>query len=73
MARGGCGCITGMGHALVQSLLAPGGIVSVIRCSVGARSECRVSRALAVPFLGNPDLVRLAVWISTTTALSSLY
>ena len=38
------GASLAMGHALVQSLLAPGAIVSVIRCSVGAPSECRVSR-----------------------------
>ena len=34
-----------MGYALVQSLLAPGAIVSVIRCSIGAPSMCRVSSA----------------------------
>ena len=39
------GASLAMGHALVQSLLAPGAIVSVIRCSVGAPSECRVSSA----------------------------
>ena len=39
------GVYLAMGYVLVQSLLASGAIVSVIRCSVGAPSECRVSSA----------------------------
>ena len=39
------GASLAMGQALVQPLLAPGAIVTVIRCSVGGPSECRVSSA----------------------------
>ena len=48
MARGSCGSITGNEVGLgtvATTVLAPGAIVSVIRCSVGAPSECRVSSA----------------------------
>ena len=46
MARGGCGCITGNGVSLgtaATSSWRP--IVTVIRCSVGAPSECRDASA----------------------------
>ena len=39
------GASLAMGHALVQSLLAPGAIVSVIQCSVGAPSRVVARRS----------------------------
>ena len=39
------GASLAMGPALVQPLLAPGAIMTVIRCSVGAPSECRDASA----------------------------
>ena len=37
-----------IGQALVQPLLAPGAIVTVIRCFVGGPSECRDASAIVV-------------------------